>query len=175
MSQRPTLLAKVFGCYKITFRKSGNEKTNGRYRATQMNLLVMENLFYDRRFSKVSNRQPTETGFLTPRCPLRYTTSRDPLAIVMYSLLEGRMRYYWTKTWCRVRTASGLLFIDLLKTRCPCISILCARALQTYHARSAVQRQQISGGPQCYGLLSCVWGKPWIPSCQRFTQWTPGR
>jgi len=51
--QRPTLLAKVFGCYKISFKKSGKDKPNGRWKSTQMNLIVMENLFYDRRFSKV--------------------------------------------------------------------------------------------------------------------------
>lgn len=51
--QRPTLLAKVFGCYKIIFRKNGNHKGPGRAKSMQMNLLVMENLFYDRRFSKV--------------------------------------------------------------------------------------------------------------------------
>jgi 1-phosphatidylinositol-3-phosphate 5-kinase len=52
--QRPTLLAKVFGCYKLTFRKSGTGKGPGKPKITQMNLLVMENLFYDRRFTKVS-------------------------------------------------------------------------------------------------------------------------
>jgi 1-phosphatidylinositol-3-phosphate 5-kinase len=51
--QRPTLLAKVFGCYKISFKKSGQDKGGGRWKSTQMNLIVMENLFYDRRFSKV--------------------------------------------------------------------------------------------------------------------------
>ncbi|EIN14395.1 hypothetical protein PUNSTDRAFT_96221 [Punctularia strigosozonata HHB-11173 SS5] len=51
VAQRPTLLAKVFGCYKITFRKTQDQSTS-RTRYTQMNLLVMENLFYDRRFSK---------------------------------------------------------------------------------------------------------------------------
>lgn len=52
--QRPTLLAKVFGCYKLTFRKTGKGKGSGKFKSTQMNLLVMENLFYDRRFTKVS-------------------------------------------------------------------------------------------------------------------------
>ena len=51
--QRPTLLAKVFGCYKITFRRNSKDRGGGRSKVTQMNLLVMENLFYDRRFSKV--------------------------------------------------------------------------------------------------------------------------
>ena len=51
--QRPTLLAKVLGCYKISFKKSGRDKGSGRWKSTQMNLIVMENLFYDRRFSKV--------------------------------------------------------------------------------------------------------------------------
>jgi 1-phosphatidylinositol-3-phosphate 5-kinase len=52
-SQRPTLLAKIFGCYKISFRKTHKDR-GSKARATQMNLMVMENLFYDRRFSKVS-------------------------------------------------------------------------------------------------------------------------
>jgi 1-phosphatidylinositol-3-phosphate 5-kinase len=54
-SQRPTLLAKVFGCYKLTFKKTGKDRGPGKSKSTQMqmNLLVMENLFYDRRFSKV--------------------------------------------------------------------------------------------------------------------------
>lgn len=51
--QRPTLLAKVFGCYKLTFKKTGKDRGPGKSKSTQMNLLVMENLFYDRRFSKV--------------------------------------------------------------------------------------------------------------------------
>lgn len=52
--QRPTLLAKVFGCYKLVFRKATKDKEkSGKSKSTQMNLLVMENLFYERRFSKV--------------------------------------------------------------------------------------------------------------------------
>jgi len=51
---RPTLLAKVFGCYKIVFRKTVRERERSeKTKFTQMNLLVMENLFYDRRFSKI--------------------------------------------------------------------------------------------------------------------------
>jgi 1-phosphatidylinositol-3-phosphate 5-kinase len=53
--QRPTLLAKVFGCYKLTFKKANKDKNPGRSKSTQMNLLVMENLFYDRSFSKVTS------------------------------------------------------------------------------------------------------------------------
>ena len=49
---RPTLLAKIFGCFKISFKKTHKEKSS-RTKTTQMNLLVMENLFYDRQFSKV--------------------------------------------------------------------------------------------------------------------------
>jgi 1-phosphatidylinositol-3-phosphate 5-kinase len=49
--QRPTLLAKIFGCYKITFKKT--DENGSKSKVTQMNLLVMENLFYDRRFSRV--------------------------------------------------------------------------------------------------------------------------
>ena len=67
-SKRPTLLAKIFGCYKISFRKTHKDKGN-RSKPTQMNLLVMENLFYDRRFSKIydlkgstRNRHVQSTG-----------------------------------------------------------------------------------------------------------------
>ncbi|KAI0274930.1 hypothetical protein BC834DRAFT_921142 [Gloeopeniophorella convolvens] len=68
-ANRPTLLAKVFGCYKISFKKSGKDKGSGRSKSTQMNLIVMENLFYDRRFSKIydlkgstRNRHVKSTG-----------------------------------------------------------------------------------------------------------------
>ncbi|TFK77523.1 hypothetical protein BDN72DRAFT_808414 [Pluteus cervinus] len=64
-ANRPTLLAKVFGCFKVTFRKKGS----GRSRSTQMTLLVMENLFYNARFSKIydlkgsmRNRHNPSTG-----------------------------------------------------------------------------------------------------------------
>ncbi|KIY46344.1 hypothetical protein FISHEDRAFT_47454 [Fistulina hepatica ATCC 64428] len=53
-ADRPTLLAKVFGCYKLTFKKTSQDKGKGKTKTMQMNLLVMENLFYDRRFSKAS-------------------------------------------------------------------------------------------------------------------------
>ncbi|GAW06574.1 1-phosphatidylinositol-3-phosphate 5-kinase [Lentinula edodes] len=67
-ANRPTLLAKVFGCYKLTFKKTGiSDKGQGK--SKQMNLLVMENLFYDRRFSKIydlkgstRNRHVQSTG-----------------------------------------------------------------------------------------------------------------
>ncbi|KAF9502172.1 hypothetical protein BDN71DRAFT_13186 [Pleurotus eryngii] len=69
-ANRPTLLAKVFGCYKLTFRKtSGKDSGPERSKSTQMNLLVMENLFYDRRFAKIydlkgstRNRHVQSTG-----------------------------------------------------------------------------------------------------------------
>ncbi|KAI0308083.1 hypothetical protein B0F90DRAFT_1621379 [Multifurca ochricompacta] len=68
-ANRPTLLAKVFGCYKISFKKSGKDRGTGRWKSTQMNLIVMENLFYDRRFSKIydlkgstRNRHVKSTG-----------------------------------------------------------------------------------------------------------------
>ncbi|KAJ8514751.1 hypothetical protein ONZ45_g7730 [Pleurotus djamor] len=69
-ANRPTLLAKVFGCYKLTFRKTNGRDSGGeRSKSTQMNLLVMENLFYDRRFSKIydlkgstRNRHVQSTG-----------------------------------------------------------------------------------------------------------------
>ncbi|KAI9511722.1 hypothetical protein F5148DRAFT_1168306 [Russula earlei] len=68
-ANRPTLLAKVFGCYKISFKKSSKDKPSGRWKSTQMNFIVMENLFYDRRFSKIydlkgstRNRHVKSTG-----------------------------------------------------------------------------------------------------------------
>ncbi|KAJ7070594.1 hypothetical protein C8F01DRAFT_1106988, partial [Mycena amicta] len=69
-ADRPTLLAKIFGCYKLTFKKTGKDKAhNGKSKSTQMNLLVMENLFYNRRFSKLydlkgstRNRHVQSTG-----------------------------------------------------------------------------------------------------------------
>ncbi|KAJ7044915.1 hypothetical protein C8F04DRAFT_1066996 [Mycena alexandri] len=69
-ADRPTLLAKIFGCYKLTFKKTGKDKApSGKSKSTQMNLLVMENLFYDRRFSKLydlkgstRNRHVQSTG-----------------------------------------------------------------------------------------------------------------
>ncbi|KAI5124133.1 hypothetical protein M0805_000944 [Coniferiporia weirii] len=67
-ADRPTLLAKVFGCYKLVFRKTAKEKSS-RSKSTSMNLLVMENLFYDKRFSKIfdlkgstRNRHVQSTG-----------------------------------------------------------------------------------------------------------------
>lgn len=50
-NQRPTVLAKVYGFFKIGYRNA----TTGR--AMRMNVLVMENLFYERRFSKVGGRR----------------------------------------------------------------------------------------------------------------------
>ncbi|EKM61454.1 uncharacterized protein PHACADRAFT_190619 [Phanerochaete carnosa HHB-10118-sp] len=68
VAHRPTLLAKIFGCYKISFRKTHKDK-GIKSKPTQMNLLVMENLFYDRRFSKIydlkgstRNRHVRSTG-----------------------------------------------------------------------------------------------------------------
>ncbi|KAJ3558998.1 hypothetical protein NM688_g604 [Phlebia brevispora] len=68
VANRPTLLAKIFGCYKISFRKTHKDR-GSKSKSTQMNLLVMENLFYDRRFSKIydlkgstRNRHVQSTG-----------------------------------------------------------------------------------------------------------------
>ncbi|KZT72925.1 hypothetical protein DAEQUDRAFT_722557 [Daedalea quercina L-15889] len=68
-ADRPTLLAKIFGCFKITFRKTHSHGDPSKAKVTQMNLLVMENLFYDRRFSKIydlkgstRNRHVQSTG-----------------------------------------------------------------------------------------------------------------
>ncbi|KAF6754295.1 hypothetical protein DFP72DRAFT_990499 [Ephemerocybe angulata] len=52
-ANRPTLLAKVFGCYKLTFKLTGKDRGPRKSKSTQMNLLVMENLFYDRRFARI--------------------------------------------------------------------------------------------------------------------------
>ncbi|TCD70122.1 1-phosphatidylinositol-3-phosphate 5-kinase [Steccherinum ochraceum] len=67
-ANRPTLLAKIFGVFKITFRKTHKDR-NSKSKPTQMNLMVMENLFYDRRFSKIydlkgstRNRHVPSTG-----------------------------------------------------------------------------------------------------------------
>ncbi|KDQ63031.1 hypothetical protein JAAARDRAFT_120591 [Jaapia argillacea MUCL 33604] len=65
---RPTLLAKVLGCFKISFKKKDTSAAKTKP-TTHMNLLVMENLFYDRRFSKIydlkgstRNRHVRSTG-----------------------------------------------------------------------------------------------------------------
>ncbi|KAH9929689.1 uncharacterized protein B0H18DRAFT_1084048 [Fomitopsis serialis] len=69
VADRPTLLAKIFGCFKITFRKTHSHEGPSKAKVTQMNLMVMENLFYDRRFSKIydlkgstRNRHVQSTG-----------------------------------------------------------------------------------------------------------------
>ncbi|VDB86931.1 unnamed protein product [Peniophora sp. CBMAI 1063] len=69
-ADRPTLLAKVFGCYKITYKRNDDkDKKSGRAKVTQMNVIVMENLFYGRKFSKIydlkgstRNRHVQSTG-----------------------------------------------------------------------------------------------------------------
>ncbi|WFD34769.1 1-phosphatidylinositol-3-phosphate 5-kinase [Malassezia cuniculi] len=60
---RPTTLAKILGCFRIGFR---NTQTG---RALKMDVVVMENLFYGRSFSRIfdlkgstRNRFATETG-----------------------------------------------------------------------------------------------------------------
>ncbi|KAF9245716.1 hypothetical protein BU15DRAFT_85418 [Melanogaster broomeanus] len=65
---RPTLLAKVFGCYKLTFKKT-KEQGSSKAKVTHMNLLVMENLFHNRRLVKIydlkgstRNRHVQSTG-----------------------------------------------------------------------------------------------------------------
>ncbi|KZT04073.1 uncharacterized protein LAESUDRAFT_738031 [Laetiporus sulphureus 93-53] len=49
----PTLLTNIFECFKLTFRTSHKHSGPSRGKAMQINLLVMENLFYDHRFSKI--------------------------------------------------------------------------------------------------------------------------
>ncbi len=47
LRQRPTALAKIYGFFKIGFRNA----TTGR--SLRMNVLIMENLFYERHFDRV--------------------------------------------------------------------------------------------------------------------------
>jgi len=65
---RPTLLAKVFGCFKLTFRKT-KDKGTSKNKLTYLNLLVMENLFHNRHFTMIydlkgstRNRHVRSTG-----------------------------------------------------------------------------------------------------------------
>ncbi|EJD52194.1 hypothetical protein AURDEDRAFT_181710 [Auricularia subglabra TFB-10046 SS5] len=52
---RPTLLAKIFGFYRIAFRMliPGTKASRPTWKTKRMNMLVMENLFYDRKFTKI--------------------------------------------------------------------------------------------------------------------------
>ncbi|KZV78621.1 hypothetical protein EXIGLDRAFT_633621, partial [Exidia glandulosa HHB12029] len=52
---RPTLLAKIFGFYRIAFRilVPGPKGARPTWKTKRMNMLVMENLFYDRKFTKI--------------------------------------------------------------------------------------------------------------------------
>lgn len=52
---RPTLLAKIFGFYRVAFRMlvPGSKGTRPTWKTKRMNMLVMENLFYDRKFTKI--------------------------------------------------------------------------------------------------------------------------
>lgn len=43
----PTVLAKIYGVYQIAFRNSGTG------RSFKQDVLVMENLFYDRKITRV--------------------------------------------------------------------------------------------------------------------------
>ncbi|KAG8788159.1 1-phosphatidylinositol-3-phosphate 5-kinase [Serendipita sp. 397] len=60
-TKRSTLLAKIFGLYTIEYRHISTEKKGDEYvinggksgKTIRMNFLVMENLFYGRRFSKI--------------------------------------------------------------------------------------------------------------------------
>lgn len=66
-----------------------------------MNLLVMENLFYDRRFTKVlfvthipfANMLTMLVGWLK-----RYMTLKDRLGTVMFSRPEEKTKFFWTRT-----------------------------------------------------------------------------
>ncbi|KIJ28157.1 hypothetical protein M422DRAFT_215436 [Sphaerobolus stellatus SS14] len=50
---RPTLLAKIFGCFRVSFTRPKDAKTGGKGKSSSSVFLVMENLFYDRRFTKI--------------------------------------------------------------------------------------------------------------------------
>ncbi|GJJ05894.1 hypothetical protein Clacol_000081 [Clathrus columnatus] len=50
---RPTLLAKIFGCYRISFTRPKDAKRGIKTKTASSVFLVMENLFYDRRFTKI--------------------------------------------------------------------------------------------------------------------------
>jgi len=98
--QRPTLLAKVFGCYKITFKKTNKDRVPAKSKSTQMNLLVMENLFYDRRFSKVFSIFIRSLDNADKFC--RSMISKAQRGTAMSSPLVGRTRFSWTRTWSKV-------------------------------------------------------------------------
>ncbi|KAH6916651.1 1-phosphatidylinositol-3-phosphate 5-kinase, partial [Coprinopsis sp. MPI-PUGE-AT-0042] len=76
-ANRPTLLAKVFGCYKLTIKQKerdankerGPARKNRTVSQKTYSLLVMENLFYDRKFTRIydlkgstRNRHVKSTG-----------------------------------------------------------------------------------------------------------------
>jgi hypothetical protein len=91
----------VFGCFKVSFRKIGKDRSSGRSKSTQMNLLVMENLLYDRRFSRVSFVLIILIlclGFMLGR----FTISRAPPEIAMFDPLDERMKSFLTKISSKV-------------------------------------------------------------------------
>jgi hypothetical protein len=57
-----------------------------------MNLLVMENLFYNRRFTKVS--YPGLGRAPLTKTMSRYMTLKAPHGTVMFNQLEKRMKYF---------------------------------------------------------------------------------
>jgi 1-phosphatidylinositol-3-phosphate 5-kinase len=68
VAQRPTALAKIYGFFKIGYRNTTTGKV------MRMNVLLMENLFYERRFERVGHveRFDKSEARLTSR-PSRYT------------------------------------------------------------------------------------------------------
>jgi len=60
-----------------------------------MNLLVMENLFYDRRFTKVSIACISGLSYLD--YPNRFMIWKDLPAIVMFNPQGERMKFFWMK------------------------------------------------------------------------------
>lgn len=152
-ANRPTLLAKVFGCYKLTFKKTGiSDKGQGK--SKQMNLLVMENLFYDRRFSKV-----------IISLSMFYVTHHFQI----YDL-KGSTRNRHVQSTGRenevlldenlVQSMEILLlqFSEHLLAHFsrPYYAVLSQGALETYITWRFIQRQQVFGRYQCYGLFSCL-------------------
>lgn len=108
--QRPTLLAKIFGCYKISFRKTHKDR-GSKAKPTQMNLLVMENLFYDRRFSRVRVHYMPSAGLPKSYMPMQIydlkgstrnrhvrSTGRENEVLLDENLVE--CEYYFTQQFC---------------------------------------------------------------------------
>jgi 1-phosphatidylinositol-3-phosphate 5-kinase len=131
--QRPTLLAKIFGVYKIAYKNSILGKV------VRMNLLVMENLFCGRRFTRVSyypSRSPKLIvfqiydlkGSMRNR---RVQSTGRPNEVLLDENLVQCARYSPIAHWFRA---------DNMIVSCAPASVLSTRAFETNHARSFVER-----------------------------------